>query len=157
MLNDVKLCGRLTADPELKTTTGGHSVCSFSLAVERDYAKDGNRETDFIDIVAWRGTAEFISKFFAKGKMVIVSGSLQKEKYTANDGTNRYATKVVADKVWFAGDKSANNTAQNTPDLSIMPPAAAPAPSFNNDYTQTVFRAPTTDYEEILGDEDLPF
>ena len=157
MTNIVILCGRFTADPELKTTTSGISVCSFSLAVERDYAKDGVRETDFLDIVAWRGLAETISKFFAKGKKITILGSLQKEKYTASDGTNRYSTKVVADKFWFVGDKSANNTAQNTPNLSIIPDNAAPAPSYDNAYVQTAFSDPKIDYEEITEDMDLPF
>lgn len=110
MLNKVILQGRLTADPELKSTQSGVSVAQFTLAVERDYAKDGNKETDFIDIVAWRNTAEFVSRYFSKGKMMIVSGSLQKRSYENKDGDKRYVTEVVADNVYFAGDKVESNT-----------------------------------------------
>lgn len=133
MLNNVNLCGRLTATPELKTTPSGVSVTTFTLAVERDYSNGGERQADFINLVAWRGTAEFVAKYFTKGKMMIVSGNLQTRNYTANDGSKRYITEVVADRCYFAGDK---NTDQNT------------APS-NLDVTND-------DYEEYAGD-DLPF
>lgn len=105
MLNEVILQGRLTENPELKTTTAGKSVTSFTLAVERDFSTDGDKVTDFINIVAWNKTAEFVSRFFTKGKQMLVKGSLQVRKYQTQNGDNRSATEVIADKVYFAGDK----------------------------------------------------
>lgn len=113
MLNFVVLQGRLTNDPELKTTNSGKSVTSFSLAVERDFSTNGEKETDFINIVAWNGTAEFISKYFNKGKQMIVKGSLQVRKYQTQNGENRYSTEVIADKVYFAGDKEKTSQGEN--------------------------------------------
>lgn len=104
MLNAIMLMGRLTADPELRRTGTGLAVASFTLAVERDYpGPDGNRETDFIDIVAWRGTAEFVSKYFTKGQMATVSGRLQIRPWTDKDGTKRRSAEVVADNIYFCG------------------------------------------------------
>ena len=105
MLNLIILQGRLTETPELKTTNSGKSVCSFSLAVERDFSTGGEKETDFINIVAWNKTAEFITKYFAKGKQMIVKGSLQVRKYQTQNGEKRNATEVIADNVYFSGDK----------------------------------------------------
>lgn len=106
MLNEIILQGRLTDNPELKTTNSGKYVTSFSLAVERDFSTSGEKETDFINIVAWNKTAEFITKFFTKGKQMLVKGSLQVRKYQTQNGENRYVTEVLADKVYFCGDKS---------------------------------------------------
>lgn len=131
MLNKVILQGRLTANPELKTTTTGISVCSFTLAVDRSYQSGKEKQTDFINCVAWRSTAEFISKWFAKGRMMIASGELQVRKYTANDGSNRYATEVIVDDVNFGGDKKETQDAPYT--------------------------APSVGFEEITTDEELPF
>ena len=103
MLNKVILQGRLTNDPELKVTQNGTSVCSFSLAVDRSYDK---KQTDFINCVAWRNTAEFIAKYFNKGKMLLACGELQVRQYTAQDGSKRYATEVIVNEVNFAGDNS---------------------------------------------------
>ena len=137
MLNKVILQGRLTADPELRYTglQTGTAVTQFSIAVEQDFkSQNGERGTDFINVVAWRNTAEHICKYFTKGKMIIVSGRLSVRKYTDNEGKTRYITEVVADSVYFAGDKSTANTAQNN------------APQTAND-----------EFEEILDDTDLPF
>ena len=106
MLNEVVLQGRITEDAELKTTPSGKSVTSFSLAVERDFSTNDEKETDFINIVAWNKTAEFISKYFSKGKQMLVKGSLQVRKYQTQNGEKRYVTEVIADKVYFAGDKA---------------------------------------------------
>lgn len=133
MLNKVILMGRLTADPEHKQTVSGVSVTSFSLAVERNFSgKDKERETDFITIVAWRQTADFICKYFAKGRMIALEGSIQTRRYEDRNGNKRTAVEVVADHVYFTGEK------KESVDLS----------SFNPD-----------DFEEIDsgGDEDLPF
>ena len=101
MLNKVILMGRLTRDPELRSTPNGVSVASFTLAVDRDFAKQGEeRKTDFINIVAWRNTADFVSKYFTKGQLVAVSGKLQVRSWDdAQSGQKRYATDVVADEV----------------------------------------------------------
>ena len=106
MYNKAILVGRITADPELKTTPKGVSVCSFTVACDRRFTdKDGNRDTDFIDVVAWRNAAEFASKFFTKGKAIGVDGSIQTRKYTDKNGNNRVAFEVVADNCFFVGDK----------------------------------------------------
>lgn len=106
MLNKIILMGRLTRDPELRRTQQGTAVASFSLAVDRDYkAKGAEKETDFIDIVAWRNTAEFVSKYFAKGRMAVVEGRLQVRSYTDKEGNNRRVAEVVADNIYFGDSK----------------------------------------------------
>lgn len=105
MLNIVNLCGRTTANLELKKTTSGKDVVSFTLAVDRDYSSNGERETDFIPIVLWGNTAVFASKYFSKGQMMIVNGRLQVRNYTDKEGNKRTVTEVVASNVYFAGDK----------------------------------------------------
>lgn len=134
MLNEVILQGRLTQDPELKTTNSGKSVISFSLAVERDFSTGDEKETDFINIVAWNKTAEFISKFFPKGKMMLLRGSLQVRKYQNQNGENRYSTEVIADKVWFCGDKGTD-----------------PLKEFSNALDSQA------NFIEVDPDEDVPF
>ena len=106
MLNHIDLIGRLTHDPELRRSGSGIAVASFSLAVERDFnTEGGEKETDFIDIVAWRHTAEFVSKYFAKGRMAVVSGRLQIRPWTDKDGNKRRTAEVVADNVYFGDSK----------------------------------------------------
>lgn len=106
MLNKIILMGRLTRDPELRRTQSGTAVASFTLAVDRDYKpQDGERETDFIDVVAWRGTAEFVFKYFTKGRMVVVEGRLQVRDWTDKDGAKRRSTEVIADNVYFGDSK----------------------------------------------------
>ena len=126
MLNKVILMGRLTRDPELRQTPSGVSVASFTLAVERSYAKPGeDKETDFINIIAWRNTADFVAKYFTKGQLVAVSGRLQVRSWDdAQSGQKRYATDVVADEVFFAEGKNAQG-GQSTPHPS---PAVTPSP-----------------------------
>ena len=110
MLNRVILMGRLVADPELKTTGSGISVTSFRIAVDRSYVKQGEeRKADFIDIVCWRQTAEFVCRYFGKGSMIAVEGQLQTRTYQAKDGSNRYVTEVVADNVSFTGERRDQN------------------------------------------------
>ena len=106
-LNKVILMGRLTRDPELRTTNNGTSVASFSLAVERDFKnrETGERETDFIDIVAWRQTADFVSQYFSKGQLATVEGRLQIRDWTDTDGHKRRAAEVVAQNIYFAGQR----------------------------------------------------
>ena len=113
-MNIAILIGRLTADPELKTTPSGVSVCSFSIAVDRGYGD--NRQTDFINIVAWRGSAEFVSKYFKKGDLIGIEGSIQTRKYTDRNGNSRTITEVIANNVEFVGGKQRDtNTATQTP------------------------------------------
>ena len=119
MLNKWEGMGRLTKDPELRRTPSGTAVATFSIAVDRDFkGKDGERETDFIDIVAWRQTAEFVSKFFTKGRMAVVEGRLQIREYTNKDGQKRRVAEIVADNIYFGDSKRDNDgggSAYNAP------------------------------------------
>lgn len=114
MLNHIDIMGRLTRDPELRRTGNGTAVTNFSVAVDRDFSgKDGGeKETDFIDCVAWRNTGEFVSKYFTKGSMIVVSGRLQIRKWQDKDGNNRYSAEVVADNCYFGESKKADTAAQ---------------------------------------------
>ena len=127
MLNHITLMGRLTRDPELRRTGSGVAVASFTLAVDRDFGgrDGGEKETDFIDCVAWRQTGEFVSKYFAKGRMAVVSGRLQIRGWTDKDGNKRRTAEVVADNVYFGDSKRDGDTAGG-----YSAPAAAPASDF---------------------------
>ena len=115
MLNRIILMGRLTRDPELRRTSSGTAVTSFSLAVDRDFkSQSGEKETDFIDIVAWRNTAEFVSKYFTKGRMAVVEGRLQIHDWKDKDGNNRHSAEVVADNIYF-GDSRKDTAAPAEP------------------------------------------
>lgn len=105
MLNHITIMGRLTRDAELRRTGSGVAVASFTVAVDRDHGADGQTETDFIDCVAWRGTGEFVSRYFAKGSMIIISGRLQIRNWTDKDGNKRRTAEVVADEVYFGEGK----------------------------------------------------
>jgi len=144
MLNHIVIMGRLTRDPELRRTQSGVAVASFTLAVERDYAGKDNseKETDFIDCVAWRQTGEFVSKYFAKGRMAAVSGSLQIRIWTDKDGNKRRSAEVNADNVYFGDSKK---TGENGGSYAESQPYAA-APAAGGDFQQL-------DYE----DDQLPF
>lgn len=107
-LNVIAIAGRLTRDPELRRTPSGDAVCSFSVAVDRNFSKE--KEADFFDCVAWRGTAEFVSKWFTKGRMIIVNGRMQSRKWQDKNGQNRISWEIQADNVSFAGDKQSENT-----------------------------------------------
>lgn len=107
MLNCAAIMGRLVADPELKKSTTGVSVCSFCVAVDRDYVKQGEtRQADFINVVAWRQTAEFVCKYFHKGSMIAIQGSIQTRNYQDKNGNKRSTTEIMADKVNFCGGKT---------------------------------------------------
>ena len=108
-MNNVSLMGRLTADPELKQTYNGISVLSFCIAVDRPYSKDGNQQADFINVVAWRQTAEFVSKYFSKGQMIALEGCIQTRPYEDKNGNNRIAFEVIARRVCFCGGKNSDN------------------------------------------------
>lgn len=137
MINNVVLMGRITHDLELKSTNNGTSVVSFTLAVERSFVKQGEqRQADFIDCVAWRNTAEFITRYFRKGSMIAVTGEINTRNYEDKNGNKRKAVEVVIDNASFCGEKSDNagQTTTQAPNLNI---------------------SPANDYEEI--DDDLPF
>lgn len=123
MLNHIVLMGRLTRDPELRRTGSGIAVASFTIAVDRDFAdkQSGEKETDFIDIVAWRSTAEFVSKYFSKGRMAVVSGRLQIRNWTDKEGNKRKTAEVVADNVYF-GDSKKDGGNQNQAAQSYAQP-----------------------------------
>ena len=115
MLNKIFLQGRLVADPELRHTQQGTPVASFRIAVDRDYKnQSGNKETDFINIVAWRGTGEFVSRYFTKGRMAIVEGRLQAREYTDKDGNRRHATEVVANNIYFGDSRKDERTTNDS-------------------------------------------
>ena len=115
MFNTVIISGRLTANPELKTTNGGKSVCNFTIAVERKFKQGGDYPTDFIDIGAWGNTAEFISKYFSLGQMIGVEGAVQTRKYTDRSGNNRTAFEILANNVQFMGYKESKGNGDNSP------------------------------------------
>lgn len=139
MINRVILMGRLTRDPEFRQTTSGIPVCRFSVAVDRPYRKDQDKKADFINVTAWRNTAEFVSRYFSKGKMIIVEGSLHNNDYTDNNGVKHYSMDVQAENVSFGESKgsSDNQQAQQNSD-------PADKPDFG-------------EYEEVLNDGEIPF
>ncbi|MDO4811211.1 MAG: single-stranded DNA-binding protein [Eubacteriales bacterium] len=153
MLNKIFIMGRLTRDPELRRTQSGTAVTSFSLAVDRDFkSQGGERETDFIDVVAWRSTAEFVAKYFTKGRMAVVEGRLQIRSWQDKDGNNRRTAEVVADNVYFGDSK--RDGAERGGDY--------------NNYSATSYGAPAGGYAAPMGgasdfseideeDGDLPF
>lgn len=152
MLNKVILMGRLTADPEHKQTPNGVSVTSFSVAVERNFAdKEGNRGADFINIVAWRATADFICKYFAKGRMIAIEGSIQTRNYEDKQGNKRTAFDVVADQVYFADSKSSNDNQKAASTNFPTPKETFAEPAKGTSFS-------VGDFEEIDADDDeLPF
>lgn len=135
MLNRIILMGRLTHDPELRRTQSDTPVCSFSLAVDRDYKRDGEKETDFIDIVAWRSTADFVSKYFTKGRMAVVEGRLQIRDWTDKEGGKRRSVEVIADNVYF-GDSKPKDSGSDVPAYDGEPGAefGAPPSGFTPDF-----------------------
>lgn len=142
-LNKVILGGRLTSDVELKQTQSGVSVCTFSVAVNRKYSKDGAQDTDFINCTAWRNTAEFIAKYFKKGSSICITGSIQVRSWEDTNGNKRYATDVVADEAMFVDSK---NDAQGTI-------ASAPTNYIPDAYKSSQ----TTNFEAVESGDNLPF
>jgi len=150
MLNKIILMGRLTRDPELRRTQSGTAVTSFSLAVDRDFkSQSGEKETDFIDIVAWRNTAEFVSKYFTKGRMAVVEGRLQIRDWTDRDGGKRRSAEVIAENVYFGDSKREGGS-----DYGSAPAYSAPY----SGYAAPAAPGGHSDFAEI-GEEDgeLPF
>ena len=148
MLNKIIIMGRLTRDPELRRTGSGTAVTSFSLAVDRDFkSQNGEKETDFIDVVAWRSTAEFVSKYFTKGRMAVVEGRLQIRDWTDKDGGKRRSAEVVAENVYFGDSKRDGAGDYGAAPAYSAPSRPAAAPMSGH-----------SDFAEI-GEEDgeLPF
>ena len=148
MLNKIFIMGRLTRDPELRRTQSGTAVTSFSLAVDRDFkSQSGEKETDFIDVVAWRQTAEFVARYFTKGRMAVVSGRLQIRNWQDKEGNKRRSAEVVADNVYFGESKrdsmASSGFDQTPPPVSYQAPANPAASS---------------DFSTLMDDDpDLPF
>lgn len=147
--------GRLTADPELRTTQSGKRVASFSLAVDRDFQQSGEKQSDFISVVAWGKTAEFIDKYFCKGRMIAIVGRIQTRTYTDKDGNKRKATEVMADKVSFTGEKAEPSEHEPSriegyePAGKTRSPVAAPDVGYES--------GDLGDFTELSSDDDLPF
>ena len=159
MLNTAIIMGRLTAEPELKSAAGT-TVCSFTVAVDgRSKDQNGERQTNLIRCVAWRDRAEFLSRYFRKGSMVAVTGYIQVRSYEDKNGNKREAVEIVADRIDFTGEKNPGSGGGFRDDIPLPPPpperggnqlaAAQPAPAYST--------AAATDFEEIAGDDDLPF
>lgn len=151
-MNKAILVGRLTADPERRTTPNGVSVCSFSVAVDRRFKDaNGERKADFINCVAWRQTAEFICNYFAKGRMIGLVGSIQTRSWTDNEGKKRYATEVIVDEAYFTDSKSASEGTRSGGTWQQERPAAQTAP-------QSFDSLPDgADFMPGISDDDLPF
>ena len=142
MLNRITITGRLTHDPELRTTQSNISVTSFSIACQRNFKNgNGERETDFFDVTAWRSTSEFVTRYFSKGSLITVDGRLESRKYTDKDGNNRVAIEIKADNVYFGESKENKETSQTS---------ASPV-SNSEDFV------PDFSTAEVTGDDDLPF
>ena len=151
MLNHIVLMGRLTRDPELRYTSANVAVASFRIAVDRDFGRgeNGERQTDFIDVVAWRQTGEFVSKYFTKGSMAVVSGRLQMRDWTDRDGNKRTSAEVVADNVYFGDSKRRDDGESDRPAYNNR---TAPQDSFSRPQS-----APKSSFEEFEDDGELPF
>lgn len=152
MINKVIIMGRLTADPELRQTPSGVATCRFTVAVDRGYKskETGEKQADFIRVTAWRATAEFVGKYFSKGKMIIVEGSLRNSDYTDQNGVKHYSMDVQADNVSFGESKGQAANAENA--QAAQPTQTAPAPS-----GQQQELGDLGDFEEILGNSAPPF
>lgn len=151
MLNVVALTGRFTADPELRHTPNGVATCSFSIAVDRSFVRQGEeRKADFINIVTWRSTAEFVCKYFRKGNMVAVNGSLQSRNYEDKNGNKRTAYEVVADNVHFVESKASSGNSGYSAPVAEAPRAVQSAPA-------SYSVGSPDDFAVIDDSEDLPF
>ena len=146
MLNHITIMGRFTKDPEMRRTGSGVAVTSFTIACDRDFGQNGEKETDFIDVTCWRNTAEFVSKYFAKGRMAVVSGRLQIRNWTDKEGNKRRSAEVVAENVYFGDSKREESSGGNYGGT-------------NGGYNALAYpAAPAQDYAMIEDDDgQLPF
>lgn len=161
MLNKVILMGRLTADPELRQTPSGVSSCRFTVAIDRPYKskETGEKQADFIRVTTWRQQAEFVSRYFSKGRMIIVEGSLRNNDYTDQNGVKHYSMDVQADNVSFGESKSAGAANSITGGSSNFqqPQQTQQAPAQSQPAEETVSLGDLGDFEEILSDGEVPF
>ena len=158
MLNVVAIMGRLVADPELRTTPQGTNVCSFRIACDRNFARQGEqRQADFIDIVAWRSQAEFVSKYFQKGSLIAIDGSIQTRQYQDKNGNNRTAFEIVANNINFAGPKSSNAGDGNGYHAAPSYQNAAPARPAAVEAAPSYSAGNADDFAVIDDSDDLPF
>jgi len=160
MFNKVILIGRLVADPELKQTPNGVAVAPFRIAVDRPYSKGSERQADFIDIVAWRNNAEFVSRYFSKGKLILVEGSLQVRNYVDKNDQKRTTYEVVADNCRFAESKGASQGGGNSarmPGDFDAPPRGIPSSTATNSPASAYSSGSVDDFVQIDDDGDLPF
>lgn len=160
MLNRVILMGRITHDLELKQTPSGISALSFPVAVDRDYSKNGaEKQTDFINCVAWRQTAEFIGKYFGKGRMIALEGQLRTRTYDDKNGTKHYVTEVYVDKASFTGEpKQGGNFNQNNNGVYQQSAPAQNNSNYNNAPANDAMSiGDLADFEEVLSDGEVPF
>lgn len=160
-MNKVILIGRLVRDPELRTTASNISVCSFTVAVDRRFKSEGQPTADFISVIAWRQTAEFVSKYFSKGSKIVISGSIQTRQWDDKDGQRRYATEVVADEVEFGESKRSDSGAGSNGFEYMTPPPAqnssAPGPVIQNDKPSSSAAAPAEGFYTLDDESDIPF
>ena len=160
MLNNVILMGRLTRDPELRRTGSGLAVASFSVAVERDFPnkETGQKEVDFINCVAWRHTGEFVSKYFTKGSMIVVSGRLQMRNWTDDNGNKRVSAEVVAENVYFGGSKKESSTGTGTSNYGEFEPLPPRYGGYSSPFNGVGVKPAVSDFA-LLDDDDaqLPF
>lgn len=145
--------GRLTKDPELKTTQSGISMCRFSIAVDRAYKSGEEKQTDFFDITAWRQTAEFVCRYFAKGKAIHIEGKLQNNNYTDQNGVKHYRNDIIADNVAFCGDRAPEGSPQYKPSQSNVPQSSLP----HQAQQSNVQLGDLGEFEQILDDGEVPF
>ena len=156
MLNHIVIMGRLTREPELRTTQSGVNVASFTVAVDRDFAgRDGNeRQTDFFDCSAWRSTGEFVSRYFHKGSMIVVSGRMQSRKFQDRDGNNRTAWDIQADNVYFGESKRESDNTYSQSSYSNQNNYSGYGSASQSSPAPQVAPSP---YEELEDDGELPF
>ena len=159
MLNVAVLQGRLVADPELRHTPSDVAVTSFTIAVDRSYVKTGTeRQVDFIDIVAWRSNAEFVTKYFRKGNMIIIQGSIQTRSYEDKQGIKRKAFEIVADSIQFAGSKQDSSySASGSSQSSSYNPSSYSEPTRQDSAPAPAYASGSVDDFEEIQDDDLPF
>ncbi len=168
MLNKVIIMGRLTADPELRQTPNGVSTCQFNVAVDRNYSgQNGERQTDFITVVAWRQTAEFVSRFFSKGKMIIVEGCLRTRTYDDKryPEVKHYVTEVYADNVMFGETKAASMASGNSAPQQFAQPqygntgnyVQQSQPPVQNNAQEAISVGDMEEFEEVVSDQKVPF
>lgn len=158
MYNRVILMGRLTKDPELRTTQSGITMCRFSVAVERGYAKQGeDKQTDFFEVTCWRQTAEFVSRYFSKGRMIHIEGTIQNNNYTDQNGVKHYATVIMAEHVCFTGEKQQASQQPAAPSYASAAPADPAARQAAAQALSQVEVGDLGEFEEILSDGEAPF